>query len=179
LFALGSRIDLEGADPLAREYMEYVHDIISNPHIQEMKQYFHHGNTTCFQHCLNVSYYNFIICKLLSWDARSAARAGLMHDMFLYDWHTKKFSKGEKGHATGHAITALNNASSYFELNPIEKDIILKHMFPVTTTLPCFKETLIIILTDKYCGLIETVAPRLNAIWHFLTVPIVVNHTKL
>ena len=42
-----------------------------------------------------------------------------------------------------------------FEITDIEKDIIVKHMFPLNMALPKYKETVVIILVDKYCGLID------------------------
>ena len=41
--------------------------------------------------------------------------------------------------------------------------MIEKHMFPLNiTALPKYRETLVIVLVDKYCGLLETVIPRLK-----------------
>ena len=57
-----------------------------------------------------------------------------------------------------HPKAALRNACMHFTLTDKEKDIILKHMFPLTITPPSYKETVVIILVDKYCGLIETAA---------------------
>ncbi len=120
-----------------------------------MKSIVHHGHTTTFQHCLNVSYYNYFFCKLLSFDARSAARGGLLHDLFLYDWHLKEY--GGPKHAWGHAGFALVNAKKHFELNEIEIDIIKKHMFPLNIALPRYRETVVITIVDKICGIWEVV----------------------
>ena len=45
-----------------------------------------------------------------------------------------------------------------FEITELEKDIIVKHMFPLNIALPRYRETVVIILVDKYCGLIEVAA---------------------
>ena len=37
-----------------------------------------------------------------------------------------------------------------------EKDIILKHMWPVTIKLPKYKESYIVSSVDKYCALAES-----------------------
>ena len=42
-----------------------------------------------------------------------------------------------------------------FELNEIEQDIILKHMWPLTVKLPKYKESYIITLADKYATYLE------------------------
>ena len=45
-----------------------------------------------------------------------------------------------------------------FNLNEKERDIILKHMFPLTVKPPRFKESYIVMLADKYCAVYETLA---------------------
>ena len=130
-------------------YMNIVKDIISNEMVQEMKQYRQHYNVSCFDHCLYVSYNLYAICKKHNLDYKSAARAGLVHDLFLYDW--RKRQDGRKGlHAYTHPKTACDNAEKIFNLNEKEKDIILKHMWPVTLALPKYKETFLITYVDKY-----------------------------
>ena len=141
-------------------YYDAVSDLIENELVLQMKEYIQHGDTTTFQHCVNVSYYNYKLCRFFGWDAVSCARAGLLHDFFLYDWHDDY----NLLHGITHPKVALKNADKYFELNECEKDIILKHMFPLTITPPKYKETVIIVLVDKYCGLIETVGHMLEKV---------------
>ena len=76
LKAIGSRKDLK-----QQLYYEFVADLLESKSVQDLKQYRHHIKTTRFQHSLNVSYYNYLICKFFHWDAVSAARAGLLHDI--------------------------------------------------------------------------------------------------
>lgn len=156
LKAIGSKVDLSVPDTECG-YYELVSDLLESEIVLQMQQYMHHGHTTCFQHCLNVSYYNYLICKLLSLDARAGARAGLLHDLFLYDWHTYVRGKGQKMHGWTHAGTALANVRKYFEITPVEADIIEKHMFPMNIALPKYKETMVIIFVDKVCGAWEVV----------------------
>ena len=137
------------------EFYGYIKDLVHHPYVLKMKNYQHHCNTSCYQHCLNVAYYNYKICKFFNLDARSAARAGMLHDLFLYDWHNHRKKTGDPVHAMTHPHTALHNAQKYFKLNALEKEMILKHMFPVTPIPPMHKETWIITLTDKYCGTCE------------------------
>lgn len=137
------------------EFASIIEDIITNDTVLQMKKYRQHANTNCFNHCLNVSYYCYIMCKKLGLDYISCARAAMLHDLFLYDWRTRQ--DGRKGfHAFTHPKVALNNASELFNLNEKEKDIILKHMWPVTVSLPKYRESFIITLADKYCALTET-----------------------
>ena len=136
------------------EYMEIVKDIISNEMVLKMKQYRQHFNITCFDHCLFVSYNMYIICKKQNIDYKSAARAGLVHDLFLYDW--RKREEGRKGfHAFTHPRASYENAKKIFTPNKIEKDIILKHMWPVTPKFPRYKESFLITYVDKYFACVE------------------------
>ena len=80
------------------EFYECIKDLASHPIVQEMKNYIQHGTTTCYQHCLSVAYYNYKICRRLGLDARSAARAGMLHDLFLYDWHDHAKKTGNHFH---------------------------------------------------------------------------------
>lgn len=137
-----------------KEFISIVSDIMENETVLEMKKYRQHFQTTCYEHCLTVAYYNYIICKKLNLDYVSASRAGMLHDLFLYDWR-KPRPDGKGLHAFRHPRTALNNASKIFNLNNKEKDIILKHMWPLTVVFPKYKESFIITLTDKYAAIVD------------------------
>ena len=58
-----------------QEFFEAVRDLMNHPVVQRMKNYPHHCDTTCYQHCVNVAYYNYRICKALGLNARAAASA--------------------------------------------------------------------------------------------------------
>ena len=138
-------------------YMECVADILDHPVFQSMDQYIQHGTTTCKTHCIQVSYLGYKFCKRFGGNWRSAARAGLLHDLFLYDWHTHAKRTGDHFHGMTHPKRALMNAEKFFDLNSIERDIIINHMWPVTLfSVPRTKEGWITTLADKYCGSFET-----------------------
>lgn len=139
-------------------YIECVKDILEHPVFQSMDSFIQHGDTTCKAHCIKVSYMSYCICRRLGWGYKEAARAGLLHDFFLYDWHTHARETGERFHGFTHPRTALNNAVKHFELTENEKNIILRHMWPLTPIPPKSREGLVIVYADKFCGLIETVA---------------------
>lgn len=158
---------------LSKEYISYVEDLIASPVVQQMGTFTQHGDTTTLQHCLNVSYYNFLICKFFRLDARAAARGGLLHDLFLYDWHDRPVGKGGLHHSIFHPRVALKNAMKHFELTEKEQEIILKHMFPYTLDgFPRHKEALMVALIDKYCCLMETANDRIDS----YVMPIVVRN---
>lgn len=136
------------------EFQNIISDLIKNDTVQEMKKYRQHFNTSCFEHCYVASYYCYKICKMMKLDYISAARGAMLHDLFLYDWRVKNNHKGL--HAFAHGKTAYENASNLFELNKIEKDMIIKHMWPVTPALPKSAEGFILTLVDKYCAICES-----------------------
>ncbi len=139
------------------EFVSIVSDIINNETVQKMKDFRQHCDTSCFDHCLVASYLCYKICKRLKLDYRSCSRAAMVHDLFLYDWRKK--SPEHKGlHAFTHANTAYLNAIKLFDLNEKEKDIIVKHMWPVTLSLPRYKESFILTYVDKKCALLETLS---------------------
>ncbi len=134
--------------------MACIEDLISHEEVRSLEQFVQHKNITRLQHSLSVSYKSFRICKRLGLDYSSAARGGLLHDFFLYSWESEDRPSKWK-HGALHPKIALENATKHFELNNREKDIIVKHMWPMTISLPKCKEAWIIIAMDKYCAITE------------------------
>ena len=126
-----------------------------------MKNFTQHGNTTVFEHCVSVAKYSLLMAQYLEkmfklkFDKDSLVRAALLHDYFLYDWHDKTVP-GHNIHGFTHPRTACRNADRDFGLNEVEKDIISKHMFPLTIMPPRYRESVLVTLADKWCALCET-----------------------
>ena len=140
------------------DYLECVMDILEHPVYQSMNHYIQHGTTTCREHCLRVSYLSYHLCRKLGWDYRSAARAGLLHDLFLYDWHTHAKETGHRFHGFTHPRTALENAVKYFTLTEKEQNMILRHMWPMTPIPPKSREGFCLLYADKICSAAEVAA---------------------
>ena len=157
LKAICSKKDLTQTD-----YFECIKDIVYSGELENLKLITHHTSTTRFQHCLNVSYHNYLICRFLGLDAKSAARAGLLHDLFYYD--RKEYNKHKKNfsHSRFHSLVALENASKLTEINETERDIIENHMFPSTRQFPKHKEAYVIVIVDKYCTVLECILPKIR-----------------
>ena len=137
------------------EFLEIINELITNDTVLQMKNYLQHYETTCYEHCLTVSYYCYLICKKYNLDYKSAARAGMLHDLFLYNWRERQPDR--KGfHAFTHGKTACENACKLFELNDKEKDMIINHMWPVTLYLPKSIEGIILTFVDKYSAMSES-----------------------
>ncbi len=152
--AIGSKYNIENSEE-AKEYFEFVKDLLDNEIVQEMKKFPHHYSTTCYQHSINVSYYNYLVCRKLGLDSKKAARAGLLHDLFLYNWRDINRKQGEKPHLMRHPKIALNNAKQNFSISKREEDMIVKHMWPITIRLPRYAESYVIVMTDKYAAALE------------------------
>ena len=147
-----------------KEFDLIIEEIVQNQTVQRMKEFRQHYDTSCFEHCKNVAFISYKICKKLNLDYKSAARAGMLHDLFLYDW--RKRQDGRKGlHAFTHPRTALENSKKIFELNEKEEDIILKHMWPLTVKLPKYSESYVVTIADKYCALGESCGHYLETIF--------------
>lgn len=138
-----------------KEFMEIVGPLLENETVLEMKKYRQHYETSCYDHCLQASYYCYKICKKFNLRYEEAAKATMVHDLFLYDW--RKRQPDRKGlHAFTHPRTSYENACKIMDLTKLQKDIILKHMWPLTLKLPLHRESYILTLVDKYCALSES-----------------------
>lgn len=58
-----------------KEFEELIYDITQNETVLKMKNFRQHYNISCFEHCKNVAFYSYLICKKFNLDYVSAARA--------------------------------------------------------------------------------------------------------
>ena len=137
------------------EYLSLVSDLLARKEVQKLDNYTQHHNGTRLQHCIEVSYRSYLIAKKFNLDYKSTARAGLLHDLFYYDWRVTKFDLGS--HAFIHPRVALRNAEKITDLNDKEKDIILKHMWGATIARPKYMESSIVSFVDDYLAVEEYV----------------------
>ena len=150
------------------EYYECVSDIFDDVLFRKMNTFIQHGTTTTRAHCIQVSYLSYRIAKKCGLDYRSVARAGLLHDLYLYDWHTHYKDTGNHFHGFTHPAVALNNAMKEFNLNAVEKDCIEKHMWPLTIIPPAYPEGYVIMYADKACTIAEVSQAFKNKIINFV-----------
>ena len=142
------------------EFLSHIADLLDKEEIQQLKHITQHYHSTRLDHSISVAYRSFCIGKRLNYDTRAIARAGLLHDLFYYDWRTTKFDEGS--HAYVHPRIACENAEKLTELSELEKDIIIKHMWGATIALPKYKESYLVSLVDKYCACDEAIKPILT-----------------
>lgn len=134
------------------EYINLISNIIKNKKFLNIKECRHHGITR-YEHSLRVSYYSYLITKKLKLNYSEVARAGLLHDFFI----TNELEKKEKKvRLFIHPYKALENATNYFNLTDLEKDIIINHMFPTLPhKIPKYLESWIVSLIDKIVAIYE------------------------
>ncbi len=137
------------------EFFEIISDIYKTEEFGSMAAYIQHGSITRIQHILSVAYMSYIITKEKNLNYRETARGAMLHDLFYYDWHVAG-DGSHRLHGYRHPRFALKNAEKLFPLSELEKNIILRHMWPLTVIPPKYKESLTVCLCDKYCANRET-----------------------
>ncbi|MGN0688858.1 MAG: HD family phosphohydrolase [Oscillospiraceae bacterium] len=142
------------------QYRHCIHGIIDSPVVQKMSQYIQHSDVSTLEHCILVSYLSFVVCRALGLNYYAAARGGLLHDLFLYDWHdipVKVRSPKDlfRMHGFVHSKKALDNAYENFDLSLMEMDIIEKHMWPLTVVPPRYYESFVVSCMDKVAAILE------------------------
>lgn len=153
-------------DELARQWLEFVGPLLSTPEVMSMGRYGHHLAISCYQHSVFVSFVAFRIAKHMGWDARAAARAGLLHDLYLYD----PASLPSRKQCIVHPEVALRNARILCpDLTAGEQNAIAAHMWPLARHMPRCSVAVAVTLADKICASIEFLCLcRAGAIRKFL-----------
>ena len=133
-------------------------DILKSENHRSTRNHIQHGTMTVRENTIRVAECSMLIKEALKipCNTRELIRGALLHDYFLYDWHDKEHVKIQNLHGFFHPGISLKNAEKEYELTSREKDIIKKHMWPLTITPPSCREAWIVTTADKYCSLMET-----------------------
>lgn len=143
------------------EFFFLVRQTSLQSRLRAEQAYLQHGTTACLLHSVAVAYYCSRIARALSplgFRRAELIRGALLHDYFLYDWHDPDPS--HRLHGFHHAARALANAEREIQLTEVERNIILRHMFPLTPVPPRYKESILVCLVDKACSLYEIFGRR-------------------
>lgn len=143
-------------DILRAKALLYGSEILSSANMKKERIFMQHGTTDVLAHSFNVACISLFIAYILKLhiDERALVRGALLHDYFLYDWHKTKTNG--LPHGFTHPKTALDNAKRDFSLSPLEQDIIVRHMFPLTVVPPRYIESAVVCVADKICAVTET-----------------------
>lgn len=137
---------------------KYGADIMKSPNFRESENCVQHGTMSVRRHSINVARCSFAIARFLGikYNKRDLLRGALLHDYFQYDWHSKEHRNVKNLHGFYHPGIALKNAEQEYRLNKRQREIIKKHMWPLTIVPPMCKEAWIVTIADKYCSVMET-----------------------
>lgn len=133
-------------------------DILNSRNFRRTKGYIQHGNMTVNAHVMNVARYSIALSENLHipCNRRELIRGALLHDYFLYDWHIPDEENPHRLHGFYHPGVALRNAAREYALTDRERNIIRRHMWPLTIVPPVYREAWIVTAADKWCSLMET-----------------------
>ncbi len=137
------------------DFLNYYYNLADVSNLEAIDRYPQHGNTSRLLHSVAVAYYSYRAALLLRAASRAEelVRGALLHDYFFYD--AQDGAPEHKGHWTRHPRIALENAGREVPLTPVERDVIEKHMFPLTLVPPRYRESLLVSLADKACSIYE------------------------
>lgn len=140
--------------PSLRVYLELMRPLLDTQEVQSMGQWNHHFGVTTYEHSLFVSYVAFRLARRLRANYYAAARAGLLHDLYLYSPYRPDSHPGNQ--CFYHPIAALENAKALVpDLTEEEQNSILSHMWPLAYHAPRCRLAVIISLADKFCAVLE------------------------
>lgn len=136
-------------------FRNYYRELAAVSGLEQMADYPQHGSTTRLLHCVAVAYYSCRLARAvrLPVHRKELIRGALLHDYFFYD--AQDGDPAHTGHWNRHPDIALENAGREIELSGIEREIIQKHMFPLTPKPPRCLEAVLVSLTDKACAVYE------------------------
>ena len=146
---------------LEQKMRPYAARIFDGGRFDEMDKNIQHGKTTTKEHAMNVADLSVRIGDLLrvQYSKGELIRGALLHDYFLYDWHERANEENGRPktlHSVRHPGIALKNAEEDFSLSKREREIIQKHMWPLTITrVPRCKEAWLVVVADKVAAVSE------------------------
>ncbi|MDY2777990.1 MAG: phosphohydrolase [Collinsella sp.] len=156
-----SKVDLKTA---VAEVRRHARELEERGRLGMTRDFVQHGDVSVHAHVHAVALASarfalWLERRGIAVDRDSLIRGALLHDYFLYDWHIPDPS--HRLHGFTHPFDALARAEEDFVLNERERDIILRHMFPLVPIPPRFRESWIVCMADKVCALRETIVGRI------------------
>ena len=136
---------------LKAEFEEILEPILRNQRVQMMKKFIQHGNTSTFQHCRSVAETSDRLNERfrLGADRRTLILSAMLHDFYLYDWHSVD-DGSHRRHGFHHARRARDNAVREFGVDRKIQSVIDSHMWPLNPLrIPKSREAWILWVADK------------------------------
>ena len=140
------------------EIGKYLQGLRGTKEAALMRRCIQHGRISTYEHVVCVARLSFYINRRLRLGAPDAelVRGAFLHDFYLYDWHENGYPG--RLHGFRHPAIAWRKALRRYRLTPIEHNIILSHMWPLTFfSFPRSRAALIVCLADKICSAYEVI----------------------
>ena len=152
------------------EYRACVEELLFSSQVQHMKSIRHHPGVSCYEHSVFVSYVAWYLADRWGADARTAARAGLLHDLYLYDPRTLPSYRQCFAHPVAPAENAaalcgglcaagaLTLLAGSFPVLPAWAALLLglwAPRWPLARRAPRSREAAAVCLADKLCATAE------------------------
>ena len=135
-----------------KEFESINADILNNSEFNKLRSIAHHGITR-YDHSLRVARYTYFVTRKLHLNYKEATRAALLHDFFTDEVVNESSIKK----LTKHPLYAVENAKKYFDLTPMQENIIATHMFPVGLNIPKYIESWVVDILDDVAAIYERV----------------------
>lgn len=135
-------------------FADIAEEIVCHEEYQKLKDFTHHLCMSRYEHCMHVAYRAYVkaVCSKKEVDLKSLIRGALLHDFYFY---TRE--EAPKGHLKSHPLKAIENVTKFFDVNEIEKDIIVTHMWPIGGRKPKFIESNLVMKSDKVSAFAEVI----------------------
>ncbi len=140
------------------EIRNYLQGLSETKEAALMKHCIQHGRISTYEHVVSVARLSFYLNRRLHVGAPDSelVRGAFLHDFYLYDWHEGGYPG--RLHGLHHPAIALKEASRRYPLTPMERNIILSHMWPLTLfSFPRCRAAFLVCLADKICSAYEVV----------------------
>ena len=132
-----------------KKYKNIVKDILRNNDFKKTYYIEHHGISR-MEHMIKISFYSYKIARKLGLDYKAVARGGILHDFYLNGDERNYLNKFTDTFT--HPNKALNLSTDTFNINEMEKNIIVSHMFPFYISIPKYRESILVNIVDKIIG---------------------------
>lgn len=145
----------EGRYEARAEFLEILEPVLDMDAIDWMRSERHHLTVTIFDHSMFVAYVAYLLARGgMRGDPAAAARAGFLHDLYMY--HKRIAGSHDGIQCFDHPAAALANSTRLFPwLSWRERNAIEAHMFPLAKHVPRCREAWAVTLADKFCAILE------------------------
>ncbi len=141
------------------EFYLLAGEMLEDERYRRLLNFIQHGKITTYEHSRRVALMAFWMKRRfhLEMDEKELITACLLHDYYLYDWHTY----GDHLHGLNHPHRAVERAREDFLISERVASAIESHMWPLTLRkFPRNRTAWMLTISDKVCSLQETVLER-------------------